>query len=87
MSEPAAAHLRALVVGVASERGFDPFDIDDDTDLIELGIVDSLTLLEILSDVEDLAGAAMDDEVYDIANFRTLATMTALVARIVETQS
>ena len=52
----------------------------DETDLIETGTIDSLALVELLLALEQEFGISIPFDALDIESFRTVATITELVA-------
>ncbi|MEE1752048.1 phosphopantetheine-binding protein [Streptomyces sp. SP18CS02] len=56
-----------------------PDQIDDDLDLIESGVVDSLRLLRLISWVSEHYGIPLDDVPIAPENFRTVAAIRAFV--------
>jgi len=68
MSDPTEAEIRAFLLEQVTERlqaaGVAPDEVDDDTDLLGAGIVDSLGVLELMTLVSDRFG--IDDDWEDI---------------------
>lgn len=57
-------------------------EIDEECNLLELGLIDSEDLVEIILEVEDQCQCAFDPEAIDMANGITLRTLvSAFVAR------
>ena len=55
----------------------------DGNSLIEAGIIDSLTIMEILSDIEDILGVHIAPEDIIQKNFETKDAIVALVEKYV----
>ncbi|MFI6476618.1 phosphopantetheine-binding protein [Nonomuraea sp. NPDC050663] len=54
----------------------------DDEDLFDAGLVDSFMAMEIVTFIEGHLGTAVPDEEIDIANFRTIDAIAALMERL-----
>jgi methoxymalonate biosynthesis acyl carrier protein len=52
-----------------------------DTDLLETGLVDSVTLVELVLTLEERFGVSLPFEDLEIDDFRTLARIAALIER------
>jgi acyl carrier protein len=50
-----------------------------DTDLMEAGLLDSLTLVELMSSLEEEFGIAISFDEIELDNFRTVARITEFV--------
>lgn len=59
--------------------GSDILTIDPEADLIGLGVIDSMTLLRLVSFMEERFGIRILDEDISARNFRSLATMEAFL--------
>jgi acyl carrier protein len=68
---------RFLLAEVASGAGAD--SIDPDTDLIEQRIVDSLTILKLVTFLEESCGIAVLDEDIVPENFRSVNSLVRFV--------
>jgi methoxymalonate biosynthesis acyl carrier protein len=62
-------------------RFFRQHDLQPDEDIFALGFVNSLLAMQLVNFVEKEFGVAIEDEDLDLANFRTLAAIDALVER------
>ena len=60
---------------------FPTADLDDDQDIFALGYVHSLFAMELVLFIEKHFGIEIANEDLDMANFRTIDAMAALVAR------
>ena len=52
-----------------------------DTDLVETGLLDSLTLVELLTQLEETFGVSISTEDLELENFRSIANIAGFVAR------
>ena len=68
---------RFLVDEVLSKHGMS--DIDPDASLLKSGIIDSLTLLQLIAFIEETFGVTLEDDELLPDNFETLNTMERLV--------
>jgi acyl carrier protein len=59
-----------------------PRAVSDDEDFFALGTVNSLFAMELVLFIEDAFGTAIPDSELDLANFRTIGAITALVHRL-----
>lgn len=59
--------------------------LDDDTALFSGGLLDSMSVLELVSLVEELIGKPIPPEDITLDNFDTLACMTRYASRLRET--
>jgi clorobiocin biosynthesis protein CloN5 len=57
----------------------DERDLDDQTDLLNLGVIDSFSTLALISFLEDTFHIALDPADVDAETFRTVDTVTRLV--------
>lgn len=57
------------------------YNVQDDDDIFALGLVNSLFTMQLVLFVEQEFDFAVDGEDLDIANFRTVNAITALVER------
>jgi methoxymalonate biosynthesis acyl carrier protein len=55
--------------------------IEPDDDLLRLGILDSMAIMEIVGFLEMMYGVSVEGDDVTIDNFRSLAAMTELVER------
>lgn len=62
-------------------RFFRQHDLQPDEDIFALGFVNSLLAMQLVNFVEKEFGVTIEDEDLDLANFRTLAAIDALVVR------
>jgi acyl carrier protein len=53
--------------------------LDDDLDLIQSGIVDSLGVLKIVAAIENELGVSIEPELLDAENYRTTAAIGSLI--------
>lgn len=61
---------------------FPGVDWEDHEDLFSFGLVDSATAMELVMFLERRFGVEIPSQDLDIANFRTVDAMTALVGRL-----
>ena len=79
MDPDARSAIRAFVVDrLAPATG--RTEIDDDEDLIETGVIDSLGIFQLVAYLEDHFGVAIGDEEITPENFGTIAAIERLVA-------
>jgi len=50
-----------------------------DTDLVETGLLDSLTLVELLTQLEETFGVSVSTDDLELENFRSIASIAGLV--------
>jgi Phosphopantetheine attachment site. len=50
-----------------------------DTDLVETGLLDSLTLVELLTQLEETFGVSISTDDLELENFRSIASIAGLV--------
>ena len=62
-------------------RFFRQHDLQPEEDIFALGFVNSLLAMQLVNFVEKEFGITVEDEDLDLANFRTLAAIDALVER------
>jgi methoxymalonate biosynthesis acyl carrier protein len=62
-------------------RFFKQHDLQPDEDIFALGFVNSLLAMQLVNFVEKEFAVSIEDEDLDLANFRTLAAIDALVER------
>ena len=62
-------------------RFFRQHDLEPDEDIFALGFVNSLLAMQLVNFVEKEFGVTIEDEDLDLANFRTLESIDALVER------
>lgn len=55
-------------------------DFEDDTDLFESGILDSLSLVVLINRIEEEMGVFIPEEVVSLKNFATVEKIASLVA-------
>lgn len=55
-------------------------EIDDELDLIETGVIDSLGVLNLIAALEEEMGLRVEPEEMDVANFATAAKIHAFIA-------
>ncbi|GAA4084614.1 MULTISPECIES: acyl carrier protein [Streptomyces] len=63
-------------------RGEDPQSLNADTPLLEMGLVDSLAIMEIVSALDAEAGITLPDTEIVAANFRTPNALWAAIERL-----
>ncbi|MCP4328744.1 MAG: acyl carrier protein [Alphaproteobacteria bacterium] len=56
-------------------------DIDDDTDIFEAGVVDSLFAVQLVAFTEQEFGVVVEDDDLDLANFRSVNELAEFVTR------
>ena len=52
-----------------------------DTDLVETGLLDSLTLVELLTQLEETFGVSISIDDMEFENFRSIASIAGFVAQ------
>jgi acyl carrier protein len=62
-------------------RFFRQHDLQPDEDIFALGFVNSLLAMQLVNFVEKEFGVTIEDEDLDLANFRSLSAIDALVER------
>ena len=62
--------------------GVRDLQIDEDTRLIEHGLIDSIGLMELMDYIEQETGVRVPDEEVHPGNFQTVASMEAMIARL-----
>ena len=62
-------------------RFFRQHELQPDEDIFALGFVNSLLAMQLVNFVEKEFGVTIEDEDLDLANFRTLSAMDALIER------
>jgi methoxymalonate biosynthesis acyl carrier protein len=62
-------------------RFFRQHDLQPDEDIFALGFVNSLLAMQLVTFVEKEFGVTIEDEDLDLANFRSLSAIDALVER------
>ena len=62
-------------------RFFRQHDLQADEDIFALGFVNSLLAMQLVNFVEKEFGVTIEDEDLDLANFRSLRSIDALVER------
>jgi methoxymalonate biosynthesis acyl carrier protein len=72
--------IRADIRSFIAER-FPQVDIRDDEDIFELGFVNSLFAMELVMFVENSIGCVIPNDELTLDNFRTVASMAAVVDR------
>jgi acyl carrier protein len=59
-----------------------PATIDDDTQLIDQGLIDSLGLMELVMFLEEQTGVRVPDDEVTPDNFQTVGSIAAMVERL-----
>ena len=72
----AKARIRAYL-----GRAVRKFDLDDDANIFESGIVNSLFALELVTLTEQEFGITVEDEDLDLDNFQSVNALAAFVER------
>ena len=62
-------------------RFFKQHDLQPDEDIFALGFVNSLLAMQLVNFIEKEFAVAIEDEDLDLANFRSLAAIDALIER------
>ncbi|MER5371388.1 MULTISPECIES: acyl carrier protein [unclassified Streptomyces] len=63
-------------------RGEDPQSLNADTPLLEMGLVDSLAIMEIVTALDKEAGITLPDTEIVAANFRTPKALWAAIENL-----
>ncbi|WP_329585128.1 acyl carrier protein [Streptomyces sp. NBC_01005] len=63
-------------------RGEDPQSLNADTPLLEMGLVDSLAIMEIVTALDKEAGITLPDTEIVAANFRTPKALLAAIENL-----
>jgi acyl carrier protein len=71
------AFIQAELVG--EERAF---EVDASTRLIDVGLIDSMGLMQIIGFIEEQTGVRIPDEEVMPENFQTVGSMEGLIARL-----
>jgi acyl carrier protein len=58
-----------------------------DTDLIEAGILDSLSFVELIVSLEEMFGTGIPSDDIEIDNFRSISRIAALITGVTESAS
>jgi len=53
--------------------------LDATTDLVNAGIIDSLTLIQLVTHIESVAGIKIDDDEVNPDNFKDIASIVAFI--------
>lgn len=56
-------------------------NLEDDTSLIERGLLDSMAIVKLITFLEERFGVELSDDEFDPDNFETLSAIAALVER------
>jgi len=76
--------IRAFVIEALDEplraQGLDPAQVGDDLDLLTAGVIDSLGVLELLTDVEEPFGLVVDYEEIDPEGLTMLGPLCRYIA-------
>lgn len=75
MTDPLLAELERIFADVTGSRPPSP-----DADLIEVGVLDSLALVELLFAIEQELGVEIPADRLEVTRFRTLESLAELVA-------
>jgi acyl carrier protein len=75
MTDSLLGELEGIFADVTGSRPPSP-----DADLTELGVLDSLALVELLFSIEQELGVEIPADRLEVARFRTLASLAELVA-------
>jgi acyl carrier protein len=75
MTDSLLAELERIFADVTGSRPPSP-----DADLIEVGVLDSLALVELLFAIEQELGVEIPADRLEVTRFRTLASLAELVA-------
>ncbi len=78
MSSSEHAQIRGFIIG-----RFPNAELADDQDIFALGYVNSLFAMELVLFVEKQFGIEIPNQELDIANFRTIDAIAALIGRCV----
>lgn len=69
----------AVLRFVRSELAYDDADVGESTDLIGAGVIDSMSLLRLVSFLEERFGIEVDDESLVPDNFRSIESIESYV--------
>jgi acyl carrier protein len=61
-------------------------EVDADTPLIDRGLLDSLSLLQLMLFIEEQSGVHVPDDEVTLENFRTVSSIGAMVQRLRQAQ-
>ncbi|RDI65556.1 phosphopantetheine-binding protein [Nocardia pseudobrasiliensis] len=67
---------------VRASAGAEDTVVEPDTELLLTGLLDSLTIMKIVTEIEKAAGISFPDDAIVAANFRSPNQLHSLVARI-----
>ena len=76
MENPTGAAVRGFLKTLCRVEG-----LGDDDDIFAGGFVNSLYLVQLLAFVQREFGIALDEDDYDMANFRSIRALSDFVAR------
>jgi acyl carrier protein len=80
--EKSAEAVSSAIKSYVQELARDVVDhIDEDTDLIERGVIDSIDLIRLTNFIEERFQIAVRDEDMVASNFRSVRAIQGLVAR------
>ena len=84
MNLPSAADVRRFLLerysSMIAANGLEPETLDEEFDLLQAGIIDSLGILEMITAVEQRFGISVDFEPMDPAHLTQLGKFSAFVA-------
>ena len=72
---------KEIIYELLCEIGIESQNIDDDTDLIAGSLLDSMSLITLISLMEERLGIVLNAIDYDIGNFRTVHSLYNLIGK------
>lgn len=75
---PKIEEIRRLILNVLGDEAT---WINNDTDLIETGLIDSVFMMEIVTDMEDRFGIEIDGDDIDPGNFVSISKIYEMVLK------
>ncbi len=72
---------KEIIYELLCEIGIESQNIDDDTDLIAGSLLDSMSLIALISLMEERLGIVLNTIDYDIDNFRNVHSLFNLIGK------
>ena len=60
MTNKTEVKIRSILDSVIEKKGFDPSDITDDDDLLKIGAIDSLDIVNVICEISDTLKKSVD---------------------------